>query len=171
MKNLRTLSIPGSDIPDWFAPDVASVSKGENLVIKAVMIGVVVSINHHTGDELREGPSSLQGVKAKIIRMKREEFEIDLVPTGMSKTDEDNLYLIRYSQFDLLVSKLKDRDQIQVAMANPPMIRGLELKKSGIHLIFGNDDDYDEDEGSLDDSLHTVSGKIARFFGSSEEGM
>lgn len=170
LKNLRTLSIPGSNIPDWFSRNVAIFSKRKNLVIKAVIIGVVVSLSHHIQDELRDQLPSVPGIEAKILRMNRQVFGTMLDLTGVPKTDEDHLYLCRYREFHPIVSMLKDGDKIQVTMRNPPMVKGVELKKSGIHLIFENDDDYDEDERSFDENLQTVSEKIARFFGPSEGG-
>ena len=49
------------------------------------------------------------------------------------------------------------------------MIEGVEVKKSGIHLIFEDDDDYDGNEELLDESEQSVSKKLADFFNSYEE--
>ena len=171
LKNLRTLSIPGSDIPEWFSGDVAIFSQRKNLAIKAVIIAVVVSVSHDEDDglKLRDQPS-IPGIEAKLVRMNRKIWGTTLDLTGVPKTDEDHLYLRRYREFYPIVSMLKDDDQIQVSTWNLPMVKGVELKKSGIYLVFENDDDYDEDERIFDEHLQTVSEKLARFFASSGGG-
>jgi hypothetical protein len=64
---------------------------------------------------------------------------------------------------------LKDGCKIQVRKRNPPVIEGIELKKSGILLVYEDDDDYDGNEESLDESQQSVSQKLANFFNSYEE--
>ena len=49
---------------------------------------------------------------------------------------------------------------------DPPIIKGLKLKKYGIHLVYEDEDDYDGDEESLDESQLSISEKLSKFFSS-----
>ncbi|CDP00249.1 unnamed protein product [Coffea canephora] len=89
---------------------------------------------------------------------------------GVPRTDEDQTYLCRYEDYHPLVSILKDGDKIEVGMQSLSIFEGLQLKKRGIHLIFENDDDYDGDEESLDQSQQSISERLRRFIGSPRKG-
>ncbi|OMO55009.1 hypothetical protein COLO4_36245, partial [Corchorus olitorius] len=169
LKNLRSLSLPGSGIPDWFSQDSVRFSSHKSLDFKGVIIAVVVSLNHQIADELRNELPAIVDIQAKIFDGDHKQiFATVLDLTGVPKTKEDQVYLLRYPELYPIVSMLKDGFEIQVTMRNPPY-EGVELKKAGIYLVFENDDDYQGDEESLDDSQQSVSQKLAKFFGSLEE--
>ncbi|XP_042979970.1 disease resistance protein RUN1-like [Carya illinoinensis] len=71
---------------------------------------------------------------------------------GVPKMNEDQIYLFRYPDCHLLVSKLRDGYDINVRGQDPPFINGIEVKKCGLYLIFKGDNDYKGDEESLDKS-------------------
>ena len=79
---------------------------------------------------------------------------------GVPKTGEDHLYLCRFPDHHPIVSKLKDGYEISIIEHDPPIIKGLKLKKYGIHLVY-EDDDYDGDEESLDESQLSISEKLS----------
>ncbi|KAH7834184.1 hypothetical protein Vadar_013513 [Vaccinium darrowii] len=172
LKNMRNLSFPGSEIPAWLTPKVVCYSKPRNRVLKAVIVGLVVSINHEIRDDLRDQLPHVAGIEIKILRGNKPEPVFTTVPHlfGVPKNDEDHFYLCRYPDWVPLVFLLQEGDQIQVARRNPPLVEGVQLKKCGIHLVFDNDDDYDGDEKSFPESQKSVSEKLATFIGSSEEG-
>ncbi|XP_058193287.1 disease resistance protein RPV1-like isoform X1 [Rhododendron vialii] len=171
LKYMFNLSVPGSEIPDWFTPDVICYLKPKNRVIKAVIVCAVVSINHQIPDDLRDQLPFVAGIEIRILR------ENDLKPIyttvprllGVPKNDEDHFYLCRYPDFRPLVLCLQEGDKIQVARRNPPVVKGVQLKKCGIHLVFEHDDDYDGDENWLHESQQSVSQKLATFVGSEED--
>ncbi|KAF7124833.1 hypothetical protein RHSIM_Rhsim12G0052700 [Rhododendron simsii] len=171
LKDMFNLSVPGSEIPDWFTPDVICYSKPKNRVIKAIIVCAVVSINHQIPDDLRDQLAYVAGIEIRILR------ENDLKPIyttvprllGVPKNDEDHFYLCRYPDFRPLVLCLQEGDKIQVARRNPPVVKGVQLKKCGIHLVFEHDDDYDGDEKWLHESQQSVSQKLATFLGSEED--
>ncbi|KAJ0087281.1 hypothetical protein Patl1_06938 [Pistacia atlantica] len=137
LKKLHNLSMPGSKLPEWFTPNIVRFSKRKNLEIKAVIIGVVVALDHQIPHD------------------------------GVPKTNGDQLHLCRYSVYDdPLVMMLEDGYKIQVSKRDPPLVKGVELKKCGIYLVYENDDDYDGDEKSLEESQLSVSEKLAQFFAS-----
>ncbi|KAH7833507.1 hypothetical protein Vadar_007025 [Vaccinium darrowii] len=169
LKNMANLSVPGSEIPAWFTPEVVFYSKPRNRVIKAVIVGLVISINHQTldvlrdqlpveadiqiRDDLRDQLPEVVDSKIKILRGNKPEPLYSTVP-----------------QWHPLILLLQEGDQIQVVRRNPPVVKGVQLKKCGIHLVFENDDDYDGEENWLHESQQSVSQKLAMFIGSSEEG-
>ena len=59
---------------------------------------------------------------------------------------------------------MKDGYEINVIEHDPPIIKGLRLKRSGIYLVFEGDDDYVGDEESLDESQLSISEKLSKFF-------
>ncbi|KAI8527221.1 hypothetical protein RHMOL_Rhmol12G0058800 [Rhododendron molle] len=173
LKYMNNLSIPGSEIPDWFTPEVICYSKPKNRVIKAVIVCVVISINHQIPDDLRDQLPVVAGIEIKILRENKPKpvFTTGPLLSGVPKDDDDYFYLCRYPDCHPLVSLLQEGDKIQVARQNPPVVKGVQLKKCGIHLVFENEDDYDGDEKWLPEGQQSVSHKLATFVGSSEEGI
>ncbi|KAK0574072.1 hypothetical protein LWI29_017828 [Acer saccharum] len=168
LKKLNNLSMPGSKIPSWFSQEV-TFSKHKNREIKGVIIAVVVSVNNEISDELRYQLPAIVDIRAKILAGNKPKFTTTLYLLGVPKTNHDHVHLCRYPAYHPLVSMLKDGYKIQVVLQNPPFLKGVELKKCGIYLVFENDDDYDGDEESLDENQQSVSAKLAKFFGSLED--
>ncbi|THG06972.1 hypothetical protein TEA_022887 [Camellia sinensis var. sinensis] len=169
LRNLNSLCVPGSEIPDWFTRDEVSYSKPKNRVIKAVIVGIVVSIDHSIRDDLRDQSPVVAGILITILRLNKPIFNTAPLLEGVPKTDEDHFYLCRYENYNPLVLFLKDGDKIRVATQNPSPVKGVHLKKCGIHLVFENDDDYVGDENFLREDQQSVSQKLTTFMGSSEE--
>ncbi|XP_022733870.1 disease resistance protein TAO1-like [Durio zibethinus] len=171
LKSLRNLSMPGSKIPDWFSQDEVTFSSHKNLDLKGVIIAVVVSLNHHIPDELRYQIPAVVDIQAKIFKGDTDKAihstTLDLL--GVPKTNEDHVHLCRYPADRPLVSMLNDGFKIQVTKRNPPYVKGVELKKAGVYLVFENDDDYEGDEESLDESQQSVSERLAKFVSSLEQ--
>ncbi|KAK4715694.1 hypothetical protein R3W88_014032 [Solanum pinnatisectum] len=166
LKNLDNFSIPGNEIPSWFTPSEVHFSKHENNEIKAVIIAIVVSVNCAEPDDLRDELPVLANIFAKIVRANRPVFTTGMYLAGVPTTPEDQVYLCRYQDCHPLVSILEDGDIIQVGLGNLP-VTGIELKKCGIHLVHENDDDYEGNEESLDESQQSVSERLTRFYGAS----
>ncbi|KAF5945305.1 hypothetical protein HYC85_015533 [Camellia sinensis] len=146
-----------------------SYSKPKNRVIKAVIVGIVVSIDHSIRDDLRDQSPVVAGILITILRLNKPIFNTAPLLEGVPKTDEDHFYLCRYENYNPLVLFLKDGDKIRVATQNPSPVKGVHLKKCGIHLVFENDDDYVGDENFLREDQQSVSQKLTTFMGSSEE--
>ncbi|KAK0573491.1 hypothetical protein LWI29_008878 [Acer saccharum] len=168
LKYLRNLSVPGSEIPNWFVQEIPCFASHKNRDIKGIIIGVVVSLDQSTHDAFRDKLPAIVDIQAKILRLDDPIFTTTLYLMGVPETDEDQLYLCRYVDFSPLVLLLQDGDKIQIATRERPYFHGLKLKKYGIHLVFENDDDIDDndDEESLDESQQSVSVKLAKFIGS-----
>ncbi|XP_007044430.2 PREDICTED: disease resistance protein TAO1 isoform X1 [Theobroma cacao] len=169
LKKLRNLSMPGSKIPDWFSRDMVRFSRHKNLDLKGVMIAVVISLNHQIPDKMRYELPSVVDILAKISNGDGEIYTTTLSLMGVPNTNEDHVHLCRFPATHQLVFMLNDGFKIQVTRRNPPYVEGVELKKAGIYLVFENDDDYEGDEESLDESQQTVSQRLAKFFSSFEE--
>ncbi|XVF07073.1 hypothetical protein REPUB_Repub06bG0105900 [Reevesia pubescens] len=169
LKNLRNLSMPGSKIPDWFSQDVISFSSQNNRDLKGVIIAVVVSLNHHIPDELRYQLPAVVDILAQVVNVDKAIFTTSLYLMGVPKTNEDHVHLCRYPADHPLVSMLNDGFKIKVTRQNPPIVKGVELKKAGIYLVFEDDDDFEGDEESLEESQQTVSERLAKFFSSLDE--
>ncbi|XP_057948493.1 disease resistance protein RPV1-like isoform X1 [Malania oleifera] len=168
LKRFFCLSIPGSEIPDWFSEGAVLFSHHRNLAIRSVIIGVVVSLNEQTSDDSRFQLPIVAGIEAQILRLNKIICTVTLNLMGVPKMNEDQFYMCRYLDHQPLVFNLLDGDEIRVVARNPPIIKGVEVKKCGICLVYENDDDYDQDEDLLDDSQQTVSGKLENFFHPSE---
>ncbi|KAI8021767.1 Protein SUPPRESSOR OF npr1-1, CONSTITUTIVE 1 [Camellia lanceoleosa] len=153
LRNLNSLCVPGSEIPDWFTRDEVSYSKPKNRVIKAVIVGIVVSIDHSIQDDLRDQSPVVAGILITILRLNVPIFKTAPLLEGVPKTDEDHFYLCRYENHTPLVLFLKDGDKIRVATQNASPVKGVHLKKCGIHLVFENDDDYVGDENFLREGI------------------
>ncbi|XVE84952.1 hypothetical protein DITRI_Ditri17bG0053000 [Diplodiscus trichospermus] len=169
LKRLRNLSMPGSKVPDWFSQDVVSFSCHKNRDLKGVIIVVVVSLNHHIPNEFRYQLPAVVDIIAQIFKGDKAIYTSALDLKGVPKTNEDYVHLCRYPAYHPLVSMLNDDFKIQVTRQNPPFDKGVELKKAGIYLVFENDDDYEGDEESLDESQQSVSERLARFVSSLEQ--
>ncbi|KAA8529496.1 hypothetical protein F0562_033705 [Nyssa sinensis] len=169
LRNVRSLSMPGSEIPDWFTQEVVCFRERKNRVIEGAIICGVVSVDHQIPDDLRDELPVIPAVEAKILRLGKPICNTAVLLSGVPKTHEDQVYLYRYPDCHPLVSYLKDGDKIQVAMFDPPIVKGVDVKKCGIHLVFENDDDYVGDEESLDASQQSVSEKLTKFVRPSEE--
>ncbi|KAF8407706.1 hypothetical protein HHK36_006841 [Tetracentron sinense] len=163
LKHLRNLSVPGSQIPNWFIQEVPSFSSRKSGDIKGLIICVVISLDQQKQDDFRYDPPAIVDIQAKILREDRLILTTTLYLSGVPKSHEDQLYFCRYLNSSPLVVLLKDGDKIHVTMRNPPLCTGLELKKYGIHLVF-----EDDDEESLDETPQSVSEKLANFFSSSD---
>ncbi|PON67438.1 TIR-NBS-LRR-like protein [Parasponia andersonii] len=164
LRNIRNISIPGSNIPSWFSQEAVTYSERRNHAIKAVIIGIVVSLNHEIQSSLRIRTPSVVDIQAKILKLDFPIFTTTLILLGVPNTNQDQFHLCRYSVHHPLVSQLKDGYQIEVTKRNPPLDPGVELKKSGIYLVYEGDDDYEGDEQSINESQRSVSEKLAKFF-------
>ncbi|KAG2707348.1 hypothetical protein I3760_05G144800 [Carya illinoinensis] len=168
LRNLRSLSMPGNKIPARFSEEVR-FSEHKNHDIKGVIIGVMVSLNPQISDDLRDQLPALPCVRANIVKLNKLLFSTMPELKGVPKTNEDHIYLFRYPDCHPLVSKLRDGYDINVREQKPPFIKGVEVKKCGLYLIFEGDDDYEGDEESLDKSQLSISEKLAKFFSSPED--
>lgn len=169
LKNLCTLSFPGSEVPEWLTSDVVNFSKRKNISLKGVIIGVVISVDCGVPVDSRHQLPVVPGVCAKILRLNETVYTSGMYLRGVPRTDEDQTYLCRYEEYHPLVSMLKDGDKIEVEMQTLSIFEGLELKKRGIHFVFENDDDYDGDEELLDQSQQSISEKLRRFIDSPQK--
>ncbi|RXH69842.1 hypothetical protein DVH24_007098, partial [Malus domestica] len=170
LRKIRNLSMPGSKIPDWFSQGVVTFSERKNCVLKSVIIGVVVSLNQQIPDEMREELPAIVDIQAKIHVVDFPTFSSALNLQGVPNTNEDQFHLCRYPTGHPLVSQLKEGYKIHVTRRDPPLMKGVELKKWGIRFVYEDDDDYEGDEESLNESQQSLSEKLAKFFGSFEEG-
>ncbi|KAL2543084.1 disease resistance protein (TIR-NBS-LRR class) [Abeliophyllum distichum] len=170
LRSLRNFSIPGSEIPEWFTRDEVCFSKKKYDAIKSVIIAVVISNNTQIQHDSRyDGLPVIFEVQAKIIRVNMAVFTHTLNLRGIPSTQENQLYLCRYPDYTPLVSILEDGDKIQVVRRDPPYDPRIMLKKSGIHLVYENDDNYDGEEESLNENQHSVTHRLKRFVDSPEE--
>ncbi|XP_059446014.1 disease resistance protein RPV1-like [Corylus avellana] len=169
LRNMRTLGMPGRKIPDWFSQGAVPFLERKNRKIKGVLVGVVVSLDHQIPDDLRDELPSIPCIRANISNLNKNLFSTMPELTGVPKTHDDHIYLVRYPDCHPLVSKLKEGYEIQVTKQDPPYIKGVEVKQCGLCLIFEGDDDYEGDEESLDETHLSISEKLAKFFGSPEE--
>ncbi|XAR49155.1 hypothetical protein NMG60_11032249 [Bertholletia excelsa] len=155
LKHIRYLSVPGNKIPHWFVPEVPSLPSRRNRQLRGVIIGVVKKL------------PAIVDVQAKIIRQNDPIHTTTLYLMGVPNTDEDQLYLCRFQEYNPFVRMLQEGDQIKVAMRDRPYFSGLALKKYGMYLIFENEDDVDCDDDELfDESQRSVTHKLAKFFSS-----
>ncbi|KAE8688281.1 hypothetical protein F3Y22_tig00110988pilonHSYRG00235 [Hibiscus syriacus] len=163
LKNLKNLSMPGSIIPYSLSQDTITFSSHKSLDLTGVILMVVVSINHHVPDELRYRIPAVVDVQAQIFDGDRAIHTTVLNLIGVPKTNQDHVHLCRYPAHCPLVSLLNDGFKIKVTAQNPPYVKGVELKKAGVFLVYKNDDDYDGNEESLNESQQTVS-EISQVF-------
>ncbi|KAK1548846.1 hypothetical protein Q3G72_021461 [Acer saccharum] len=158
LKYLRNLSVPGSEIPNWFVQEIPCFASHKNREIKGIIIGVVISLDQSTHDAFGDKLPAIVDIQAKILRLGDPIYTTVLYLMGVPETDEDQLYLCRYVDFTPLVFLLQDGDKIQITTREIPIFHGLKLKKYGIHLVFENDDDIDDNNGEefLDESQRLV---------------
>nr|POE57253.1 disease resistance protein tao1 [Quercus suber] len=128
LRNMFSLSMPGSKIPNWFSQEVVKFSERKNLKIKGVIIGVIVSFSHQIPDNLRDQDPLLTGIRANIVKLNRPVFNAMLDIKGVPKTHEDHLYLSRFPEWHPLSFSLKDDYKIHVTIDDPPYIEGLKLE-------------------------------------------
>ncbi|KAB1207949.1 Protein SUPPRESSOR OF npr1-1, CONSTITUTIVE 1 [Morella rubra] len=169
LRNLRSLSMPGSKIPVWFSQEVVRFSEQRNCKIKAVIVGVVFSVNHQIPDDLRDQPPSIPFIRVNITKLSKPIFSTMPELKGLPKTHEDHIYLFRYPECHPLVSKLRDGYDIHVTEQDSPYIKGIEVKHCGFYLVIEGEDDYGGNEELLDESQLSISEKLAKFFNSIEE--
>ncbi|KAJ4961746.1 hypothetical protein NE237_021656 [Protea cynaroides] len=166
LKHMCYLSFPGSEMPYWFVQDTHRFSSRKNCKIKDVIICVVISLDQQIQDDNRNKFSYIMDIQAKLLRDTTDGplYTHTMKLLGVPKTDEDQVYMCKnLEKFKVL---LQDGDEIQVTVRNPPLFNSLKLKKYGIHLVFEDDDSYDGDEESLDETHQSVSEKLAKFFSS-----
>ncbi|KAI4382559.1 hypothetical protein MLD38_008510 [Melastoma candidum] len=145
LRNWRVLNMPGSELPSWLCDEEVTYEKKKNHVLKAVLVGVVYSINNNFPEPFRYEVPVVPGIQAKILNQNGMKFSTTLPLMGIPKTNED-----------------------QITAQSPPRIPGIELKKGGVCLVFETDDEYKGDERLLDESYISLSEKLARFLNSQE---
>ena len=163
--------MPGSRFPEWFSGETVNFTKQKNRELKGVVICVVLSINHDIPNNsmMHYYMPGVVDVLAHVLKSGKAVYSTALNIRGVPKTNQEHIHLCRFADFHPLVYFLRDGGTLCVTKKNPPVDKRLELKNSGIHLIFEGDDDYGGDEKSLDQSLKSVSEKMAEFFNSLED--
>ncbi|XP_061360797.1 disease resistance protein RPV1 [Gastrolobium bilobum] len=167
LKKLQILIMPGSRVPDWFSGESVVFSKRRNRELKGIVCVGVLSFNHipeNQRDELQ-----IVDVQGKIFNLTDNVYSTTFRLLGVPRTNEDHIFVRRFGAHTPLVFQLKDRYTLHLTKRNPPYVEGLELKNCGIYLVFEGDDDYEGDEGSLDECQYSVSQKLAKFFNSIAE--
>ncbi|KAA8529497.1 hypothetical protein F0562_033704 [Nyssa sinensis] len=69
LKHLKYFSLPGNKIPDFFYEEIPEFSSRKNLELKAVIIGVVVSLDQQQTDSYRDKVPAIVDIQAKITRL------------------------------------------------------------------------------------------------------
>ncbi|KAJ7943555.1 TIR-NBS-LRR disease resistance protein [Quillaja saponaria] len=167
LKNIRILTMPGSQIPDWFSKETVGFSTVKNRKLEGIMVAGVFSLNHNIPNEFRGRMGGVEDVQAEILKLNDRVYNTTLRLLGIPMTNEEHFFLLRYAGYTPLVRQLQDGYALHVKKRNPPIDGGVELKKWGTHLIFEGDNHYDGDEESLDESQYSVSQRLAKFFQSS----
>ncbi|KNA20097.1 hypothetical protein SOVF_055490 [Spinacia oleracea] len=169
LRKLNNLSVPGSEIPDWFSQTAVNFVNHPNLAIKNVIVGVVLSVDIQVLDDIRAKLPAIVDIQASIFRHGTWIFRTTLYLLGVPCTQEDQLYLCRHKAYNPLVSLLEVGDIIQVEWKSGP-VDGIQLRSWGIHLVYENDDDFEgnEDSLSLVDSQQSVSQKLVKFLRSTD---
>uniref|UniRef100_A0A2P2MP95 TIR domain-containing protein n=1 Tax=Rhizophora mucronata TaxID=61149 RepID=A0A2P2MP95_RHIMU len=168
LRRMHQLSMPGSEIPNWFSQEI-TFSEHRNHQIRAVIIAVVVSIDHQEPVDLRVRLPAVPDVQARILKFTERIFSTALYLSGILRSCGDQMHMRWYSHRHPLVSQLKDGYKIEVGKRDPPVVEGIDLKKHGIYLVYENDDDYGGSEETLDESQQSVSQRLAKFFNSIQE--
>ncbi|KAL2349333.1 hypothetical protein Fmac_003333 [Flemingia macrophylla] len=162
LKKLEILIMPGSRVPDWFTEEPVMFSKRRNRELEGIICFGVLSFNNIPENQ-REG-LQLVDVQGKIFNLTDNVYSTTFRLLGLPRTNRDHIFLRRFGVKSPLVFELKHKYTLHLKKRNPPFIEGLELKNCRIKLVFEGDDDYEGDEGSLDESQHSVSQKLAKFF-------
>ncbi|KAJ8760993.1 hypothetical protein K2173_022031 [Erythroxylum novogranatense] len=128
LRNIRDLSMPGSEIPNWFAQEIV-FSERKNRELVAVIVGIVYSLDHQMAEDLRPSIPVLPDVQARILKRNKPVFNTTLHLLGVPRSHEDQIYLCRYAHFHPLVSMLKNGCKIEIIKRQPPVIEGFNLKE------------------------------------------
>ncbi|KAH9609152.1 hypothetical protein KSS87_002378 [Heliosperma pusillum] len=165
LRNLNSLSIPGSEIPGWFSEAAVTFTPRPNIAIKNIIIAVVVSVDLKKLDNAYAQQPNIIGIQAEIFRqnMSSHVFSTTLILAGVPMTVEDQLYLCRFKEFHPLVKLLREGDTVQIIQQRQAA-NGVELKRSGIVLVYENYDDYDGDEDSVPFEQQSETQKLACYF-------
>ncbi|CAO2829174.1 unnamed protein product [Amaranthus hypochondriacus] len=150
LRNLTNMSIPGSEIPEWFSQTEGGVkfNPHPNLSIQSVIVIVILSVDIQALDSMRAQLPGIVHIQAGIIREETSIFSSVLNLTGLPCTPARQIYLCRFKYYHPMILLLKEGDIIQVGYKSGS-VEGVELKKWGIHLVYENDDDYEGDEDLL----------------------
>ncbi|KAM6568658.1 hypothetical protein CsatB_016643 [Cannabis sativa] len=105
LRNIRSLSMPGSKIPNWFCQDVVTFSERKNRPIKSITIGVVVSLNLENQDDMIHKLPKIVDIQARILKQDLPIFTTTLILGGVPKRSEDQLHLCRFSKDNSLVTQ------------------------------------------------------------------
>ncbi|KAJ8547828.1 hypothetical protein K7X08_021064 [Anisodus acutangulus] len=169
LRHMKYLCVPGSDLPDWFIQEVPNVSTRKHCDIKGVIIGIVLSLDQQVEDNFRNKVPAIVDIQATLTKPgdPKPKHKNTLNLLGVPDTDEDQLYLCQFQEYSSFTFMLEEGDGVQVAIREHPRFNGLKLKKHGIHLIFENEDNFDDnDEDLFDESQQSVSKKLDNFFNS-----
>uniref|UniRef100_A0A2P2MP80 TMV resistance protein N n=1 Tax=Rhizophora mucronata TaxID=61149 RepID=A0A2P2MP80_RHIMU len=165
---MRNLSMPGSEIPDWFSQE-AIFSERKNHELRAVIIGVVVSLDSQSLQNSIGQLPAMPDILVRIHEPHRVIFSTALYLLGLPRSHEDQVHLCWYPQCHPLVSMLKEGCKIDVIKRNPSFVEGVHLKKHGIYLVYEDDVEIGGNEEILDESQQSVSQRLAKFFNSIQE--
>ncbi|TMW96153.1 hypothetical protein EJD97_007822 [Solanum chilense] len=166
LRHMQYLCVPGDDLPDWFIHEVPNFSTRKHRDLKGVIIGIVLSLDQQVEDNFRHKVPAIVDIQATITTPgdAKPKHTKTLYLLGVPDTDEDQLYLCRFQEHSFTFM-LNEGDRVQVVVRENPRFNGLKLKKHGMHLVFENDDDFDNnDEDLFDESQQSVSKKLANFF-------
>ncbi|CAN7034577.1 unnamed protein product [Brassica rapa subsp. trilocularis] len=170
LKMLRNLSVPGDKIPHWFSQGPVRYIAQPNRELKGVIIAVVVSVSQQSKDDFHV-PDVL-GIQAQILQLDKVLVNHTLNLTGVPRTSDDQLHICRYSQHYPMVSMLKEGYTIQVVKQKMLIKQDAKLKMHGIHLVYEGGDDLGAEESDCvtDQTMQTVSQRLANFFRPCKDG-
>ncbi|KAL3518696.1 hypothetical protein ACH5RR_021285 [Cinchona calisaya] len=94
--------------------ELPGFSSRKNHKIKAVIIGVVVSLDQQVDYEFRNKVPAIVDIQVKLIRLNDPFYTKTLYLLGVPDTNEDELYLCRFHEFNQLVFMLEDGDKLEV---------------------------------------------------------
>ncbi|KAL3511212.1 hypothetical protein ACH5RR_030613 [Cinchona calisaya] len=146
LRHISYLCVPGGEIPSWFVQELPSFSSRKNHKLKAVIIGVVICLDQQVEEEFRSKVPAIVDIQVKLIRLNNPFYAKTLYLLGVHDTNKDQLYLCRFHEFNQLVFMLEGGDKLEVTMRKSPRFNGLKLKKHGIHLVFEDENDYDDSD-------------------------